>query len=97
MSLGFLVADHGFDRGSRNRRFRTDHIAGQHEAKRGAVIDGTADRKLGAEPFYEVAAQKKAKTTAALTRGSLGGSAFVQFEQVRNLVWRHSDARMTAG
>jgi hypothetical protein len=41
VALGFHVADHGFDRGSRNRRFRTDHIAGQHEAKRGAVIDGT--------------------------------------------------------
>src|ERR1019366_3453935 len=58
------------------------------------MIDDTADRKLGAEPFYEVTAQKKAKTTAALTRGSVGGSALVQFEQVGNLIWGHTDARI---
>jgi len=45
-----------------------------------ATADAVPIEKLSAEPFYEVMAQKKAKTTAGLTRGSLGGSALVQFE-----------------
>jgi hypothetical protein len=80
---------------SRDRRLRTDRNTRKSEAKRGAVIDGAADRKFAAEPFHEVTAQKKAKTTARLARGSNRGSALVQFEQAGNPVWRHADARIS--
>ena len=50
------------------------------------MIDGAADRKFAAEPFHEVTAQKKAKTTARLARGSNRGSALVQFANNHELL-----------